>query len=81
MYRYVSYKDRKAFMNDLKTVYKANTAAMAEEQLEVVASPWKAKYPLVLKSWRANWLELSSYSRLASDKSSIVPLPLFHFKV
>jgi len=28
--RYVSYKDRKALMKDLKTVYQANTAAMAE---------------------------------------------------
>ena len=34
---------------------------MAEEELEVVASKWESKYPLVLKSWRKNWLELSAY--------------------
>ena len=62
--RYVSYKDRKSFMQDLKTVYQANTAEMAEEELEVVASKWESKYPLVLKSWRKNWLELSAYFRL-----------------
>ncbi len=59
--RYVSYKDRKALMRDLKTVYQANTAEMAESELEVVASKWESKYPLVLKSWRKNWLELSAY--------------------
>lgn len=59
--RYVSYKDRKALIRDLKTVYQANTAEMAESALEVVASKWESKYPLVLKSWRNNWLELSAY--------------------
>ena len=59
--RYVSYKDRKALIKDLKTVYQANTAEMAESALEVVASKWESKYPLVLKSWRNNWLELSAY--------------------
>ena len=54
--RYVSYKDRKVFMKDLKAVYQANTAEMAEAELEVVASKWETKYPLVLKSWRKNWL-------------------------
>ena len=48
--RYVSYKDCKALMKDLKTVYQANTADMAEVALEVVASKWESKYPLVLKS-------------------------------
>ncbi|MEL6413009.1 MAG: IS256 family transposase, partial [Bacteroidota bacterium] len=41
--RYVSYKDRKALMKDLKTVYQANTADMAEVALEVVASKWESK--------------------------------------
>ena len=48
-------------MKDLQPVYKANTAEMAEEELKVVASKWEPKYPLLLKSWRKNCLELSSY--------------------
>lgn len=59
--RYVSYKDRKGLMKDVKAVYQANTAEMAEEELSVVASKWESKYPLVFKSWRKNWLELSAY--------------------
>lgn len=52
---YVSYKDRKAVAADLKAIYDAATAEEAETHLEEFAAKWDFRYPLIAKSWRANW--------------------------
>ena len=52
---YVSYKDRKAVADDLKTVYQAATLEEAERQLAGFEETWAANYPVIAKSWRANW--------------------------
>ena len=59
--KYVASRDQKAFMKDLKTVYKADTLDIAQTQLDQLAQKWEAKYPIVLQSWRANWPELTTY--------------------
>ena len=58
--RYVSYKDIKQFTADLKPVYKAPTEEIALATLDEFEAKWGAKYPLGVKSWRANWTELST---------------------
>lgn len=52
---FVSYKDRKAVAADLKLIYTAATSEEALFQLEVFAEKWDSRYPLISKSWRANW--------------------------
>jgi putative transposase len=52
---YVSYKDRKEVAAALKLIYRAATAEEAEHQLEEFAEKWNARYPMIAKSWRANW--------------------------
>jgi putative transposase len=52
---YVSYKDHKAVAADLKAVYHAATVEEAEVHLEEFAARWDFRYPLIAKSWRANW--------------------------
>jgi putative transposase len=59
--RYISYKESKAFMTDLKNVYQAVGKEAAEDALDVLEEKWKPKYPLVIKSWRNNWDKLSTY--------------------
>lgn len=59
--RYVSYKDIKEFMKDLKMVYQASTIELAEMNLDKLEEKWKGKYPSSIKSWRENWSELSAY--------------------
>lgn len=59
--RYVSYKDIKEFMKDLKTVYQASTIDLAEMNLDKLEEKWKNRYPSSIKSWRENWSELSAY--------------------
>jgi transposase-like protein len=58
---YVSWKDSKAFMLDLRTVYQANTKEQAEQNLELVADKWAKKYPIAIQSWQRNWDRLSPY--------------------
>ena len=58
---YVSWKDSRAFMLDLRTVYQANTKEQAEQNLEVIADKWSKKYPVAIQSWQRNWERLSPY--------------------
>lgn len=58
---YVSWKDSKAFMLDLRTVYQANTKEQADQNLEVIADKWSKKYPVAIQSWQRNWERLSPY--------------------
>jgi len=58
--KYVSYKDIKQFTADLKPIYKAATEEVALIALEKFDETWSNKYPLAVKSWRANWTELST---------------------
>ncbi len=49
--KYVSYKDIKALMKDLKTVYKAPTEEVALENFKEFKETWHAKYPACVSSW------------------------------
>lgn len=59
--RYVSYKDLKRVTADLKPIYKAVTEEAALLELERFEETWGQKYPLIVKSWRQNWDELSTF--------------------
>lgn len=55
---YVGQKDRKTVAADLKPIYTAATSEEAVFQLELFSEKWEAKYPVIAKSWRANWLKI-----------------------
>lgn len=59
--KYVASKNQKAFMADLKSVYKAATLNAAELALDELEAKWGEKYPMVIKSWREKWPTLSAY--------------------
>lgn len=59
--KYVASKNQKAFMADLKAVYKAATLNAAELALDDLEAKWGDKYPMVIKSWREKWPTLSAY--------------------
>ena len=59
--RYVASKDQKAFMRDLKPVYKAINKDSAELALDELDRLWGSKYPAVIASWRDKWQLLSAY--------------------
>lgn len=59
--KYVGSKNQKAFMADLKGVYKAATLNAAELALDELETKWGDKYPMVINSWRSKWPTLSTY--------------------
>jgi transposase-like protein len=59
--KYVSYKDQKALMADLKTVYQALTLEEAEMVFAAFKEKWGKKHSIVIRSWENNWLELTTY--------------------
>ena len=59
--KYVSYKDIKALMADLKKVYRATTEQQASDNLEDFREKWSGKYPKIYESWKRNWGNLSTY--------------------
>ena len=64
---YVSFKDRKALVGDLKCIYRATSLEEAEAQLEAFAATWDARYPMIAKSWRANWTRVIPMFGLPED--------------
>lgn len=70
--KFVPYKDLKAVMADLKKVYGAPTLEDAEYQLEHFREVWGTKYPQILKSWDANWAELSTYFKYPQEVRRLI---------
>lgn len=70
--RYVASKDQKAFLRDLKEVYRASTKALAEQKLKELGEAWGKKYPVVIKSWNTNWERLSQYFKYPEDIRRII---------
>jgi transposase-like protein len=71
-FKYVSYKDIRAFMLDLRTVYQANTQSQAEDNLNALEEKWGSKYPAVIKSWRDNWHKLSTMFQFPQEIRKVI---------
>lgn len=61
--RYIGSKDKKAFLRDLKRVYRAVSKEAAGTALDELENKWGEKYPIVIRSWRSKWDNLSVYFR------------------
>ena len=55
---FVGWKQRKEVAADLKLIYRAATEAEAETRLDEFALKWDAKFPMIAKSWRSNWVRV-----------------------
>ncbi|MBQ8783580.1 MAG: IS256 family transposase [Clostridia bacterium] len=70
--RYVSYKDIKQLMSDLKTVYQAVTEDEAMNNLIRFKEKWGKSYPSCVKSWEDNWDILSTFYAYPPDIRRII---------
>lgn len=70
--KYVSSKDVKVFMNDLKKIYRASSKEIAENYLLELEEKWGEKYPLIIKSWQNNWENLSSYFKYSGPVRKLI---------
>lgn len=70
--KYVSYKDLKSLMADLKQVYAAVDEPSAEAALDRFAEKWDKKYPKISASWRENWPNLSTYFKFPEELRRLI---------
>ena len=70
--RYVSYKDTKKLLSDLKPVYTAPSEQAGLDALADFEALWGAKYPLVVQSWRNNWPELATFFKYPPELRKII---------
>ena len=70
--RYVSYKDVKKITAALKTIYTASSEPAACEELNQFEATWGDKYPLIVRSWRNNWAEISTFFKYPPEIRKII---------
>jgi transposase-like protein len=70
--KYVASKNQKAFMVDLKRVYRATSKGAAEQALDELEDRWGDMYPIVIKSWRTKWENLSAYFKYPPDIRRVI---------
>jgi len=59
--KFVVWKERKQFCQDLKDVYGAINREAAEEAMIQFTEKWDKKYHYAIQSWRDNWDSLSAF--------------------
>jgi putative transposase len=70
--KFVVWKDRKAFCQDLKKIYTAINKQTALEELEKVKLKWSSKYKYAITSWEDNWDNLSTYFEYPLELRKII---------
>jgi len=70
--KYVSWKEQKQVIADLKKVYQALTIEEAELSFEMFKEKWDKKHPIIIRSWENNWLELTAYFKYPYEIRRII---------
>ena len=70
--KYVSYKDIKELMADLRSVYAAVDEPAALDALDAFSTKWDTKYPKISRSWRENWANLSTYFKYPQEVRRLI---------
>lgn len=59
--RYVNWQDKRAVVRDMRLIYRVNSIAQAETELENFEEKWGKKYPAMIQSWKRNWEHLTTF--------------------
>ena len=70
--KFVSHKDIKALMADLKAVYSAPDEQSALFALDTFDQKWSKKYPKIAVSWRTNWANLATYFKYPKEVRTLI---------
>jgi len=70
--KFVVYKDRLVFCQDLKKVYTAINTVVALEEFEKFKLKWQGKYKYAITSWEDNWENLSNYFEYPLELRKII---------
>jgi putative transposase len=64
---YVSYKEKRMVAAALRPIYTAVTEEEALAALEEFSGKWDGRYPVISRSWRANWPRISPMFQFSED--------------
>lgn len=70
--KYIASKDKKAFMKDLKEVYKAPTEDLALAQLDNLKEKWGSNYGMGIDSWYNNWNNLDTLFKFSPQIRKLI---------
>lgn len=70
--KYVSYKDRKAFAADLKTIYHASDEQTGHKRMLAVTEKWQSKYPNSMQRWADNWDVISPMFKFSAQVRKVI---------
>jgi len=69
---YANWKQRREVAQDLKAVYRAQTAEEAEQQLEHFAERWDGRYPTISNLWRRNWAQVTPFFAFPAEIRKVI---------
>lgn len=70
--KFVSYKDRKAVIQDVKSIYQASNEASAKDALEAFKEKWNTRYPASVRSWEQNWEHLTAFLNYPAELRKLI---------
>jgi len=70
--KYVSYKDKKIFAKDLKTIYHASDEKTGYDRMLAVTEKWSSKYPNSMKRWSDNWDVISPMFKFSAQVRKVI---------
>ena len=70
--KYVAEKDKKAFANDLKSIYHEPNEESGYERMQAVAKKWHDRYPNTMKRWEENWDVISPMFKFSADVRKVM---------
>lgn len=70
--KFVSYKNRKELVTDLKPVYAAVTEDAGLSALGEFAKKWDKQYPHIAKSWYNNWTNLAIFFQYPPEIRKVI---------
>ena len=71
-FKHVSYKDKKLYAKDLKSIYNAESEERAHEIMLDVKEKWEKQYPNSMKSWVDNWDAICPIFKFSSNVRKII---------
>ena len=70
--KHVSYKCKKEFSEDLKTIYTAPNEETGYERMLEVTAKWEDQYPNSMKSWSANWDSIVPIFKFSAEVRKVI---------
>ena len=70
--KYVADKDRKAFANDLKTIYNAPNEEQGRANRDRITEKWSEKFPNSMKRWERDWDVITPIFKFSANVRTVI---------